>query len=33
MSGNSYPLNMGKIKADQFIAGATIDEVKKNGLK
>ena len=29
MSGNSYPLNMGQIKADLFIAGATIDEVKK----
>ena len=27
MSGNSYPLNMGQIKADLFIAGATIDEV------
>ena len=28
MSGNNYPLNMGQIKADLFIAGATIDEVK-----
>lgn len=29
MSGSSYPLNMGQIKADLFIAGATIDEVKQ----
>ena len=29
MSGSSYPLNMGQIKADLFIAESTIDEVKK----
>ncbi len=29
MSGSSYSLNMGQIKADLFIAGSTIDEVKK----
>ena len=29
MSGSSYPLNMGQIKADLFIAWATIDEVKQ----
>lgn len=29
MSGSSYPLNMGQIKADLFIAGATIVEVKQ----
>ncbi|WP_026493275.1 hypothetical protein [Butyrivibrio sp. XPD2002] len=32
MSGSSYSLNMGQIKADLFIAGSTIDEVKKNAI-
>jgi hypothetical protein len=33
MSGSSYPLNMGQIKADLFIAEATIDEVKQRTSK
>ncbi|WP_026496132.1 hypothetical protein [Butyrivibrio sp. WCD3002] len=29
MSGNNYPLNMEQIKADLFVAKATIDEAKR----